>query len=406
MTEQFDVNSLKIYTFGRLKVYHGNTLISDEFGRSKKIWDLFIFLITHRHKQVSPEVIAEALWPDQNYANPSGSLKNLVHRLRKRIDLDSSNNASSLIISNYGCYGWNLNYPYWLDVEVFDRDILEAKKNILQDPELACRHFQKALKLYHGDYLAESTYTDWLLPIRHYYRQLFIESAAQLLDLLKDQKLYGQMLQECKKALFIEHYEEDFHLRYMEALLGEGKTNQAREHYEYVSKLFYNEFGTKPSADLRSLYRAIKQQSDKAELKQTDIRDVLQERDDSSGALYCDPDFFKFLCKLEKRRAAREDRPIHLGLLTFNNLDYQIPTSEQLKDPMYKLNKILSIRLRKGDVYTPWSDGQFAMLLPGTTHEQAETVLDRALKSFEQNYPSEKLVLNSSVHSVIPFEYL
>ncbi len=398
---------IKIYTLGRFMVYKGSEQLSLDHCRSRKLWDLFMYFIAHREKPICPESIAESLWPGQNYENQCSSVKNLVYRLRKRIDHEEMTPPSSFVINVHGCYVWNSKYSYWLDIEVFEKLCLDAQEHIQTDPALACKKYCQATSLYRGDFYSERPYNDWLLPVRHYYRQLYFRAVTKLLLLLREQKLYSQMLEECEKAFKVEHFEEELHLRYIEALLGIGNISQARAHYEYISTLLYKELNARPSPALRALYRNIQEHSDKSgEIVFSDLREMLQERDDCEGAICCEPELFRILYRMERRRAEREDRPIQVGLLTLSSPDYRLPPGKILQESMDIINEILTSSLRKGDVYTLWNDNQFAMLLPGATQEEAEMVIERARGHFMKEGSREDLLLHSSIHPLFPFEHL
>jgi DNA-binding SARP family transcriptional activator len=349
---------LRIYTLGRFVVCRNNEQLSEEHSRSRKLWDLFMYIITQRDKPLAAEIISESLWPEQECENPGSIVKNLIHRLRQKIDLDNTSPKTSLVVNHHGCYKFNPETDYWLDAEEFEALCNEARSYLKSNPAKACTLYQKALDLYKGEYLPESPYSDWLMPTRHYYRQLYIASVAKLLALLKDQHNYTQMLIECEKAFSIEHLEEIFHVRYLEALIGQDEVSRARAHYEYISSLYYKEFGTKPSPALIKLYQAIIKNSEKREDNFSDIADLLQERDQSDGALICEPEVFCVLCRMERRRAEREDRPIHIGVLSLVRSDYRQPDPDHLSNAMDILKDLLLINLRKGDVFACWNNNE------------------------------------------------
>lgn len=399
--------SLRIYTLGRFMVCRGDVRLSSDYGRSRKLWELFMYLITHREKPHSPEAILETLWPDQEYADPSKAIKGIVHRLRQKLDSEIENGSNSTITNSHGCYSWNQDSTCWHDAEEFETLCREARAKAGSDPEAACQHYRQALDLYRGEYLPESPYSDWLLPIRYHYRRLFIDSVLRYMELLKKQKSYNLMIEECEKFIALERFEEEFHLRYIEALLAVKKIAQARSHYEHVSSMFYQEFGAKPSAAMRSLYGAIRKQGMDTEVSFTDVKDILHELDEAEGPLYCEREFFRILCRLEKRRSEREDRPVHIGLLTFAETSGFKTGSYKLKDAMEKLNDALSASLRKGDVFTTWKEEQFAILLPGATREQAGDALKRAMKKLAKDLPAiEEHDLQSTLYPLLSADCL
>ncbi len=341
-----------------------------------------MYIITNRDKPLTPEMIVEELWPGQDYQDAGRVVKNLVHRLRKKIDYSGISNGSSAVINIHGCYRCNRNFNYWLDAEEFDQLCRDARNLAKSDPQQAINRLKQAIELYQGDYLPESPYSDWLMPVRHYYRQLFIQSASKLLKLLMVKKDYAGMLMVCEKVLTLEKHEEELHIFYIEALLGEKKYNRALKHYEYVSALLYREFGTKPSKALRKIYHSIIEQSEKTELQFDDLWNAIKENDYIEGALFCEPAVFRTLCLIEKRKAEREKKPVHIGLLTLiNNNGADDPDQEQ--SCILLLKKVIASNLRKSDVYTGLNDEQCAIILSNTDEQQAKKVLLRIMAEFK-----------------------
>jgi len=396
---------LEIFTLGRFQVRFSGKPIFAEAGRSQKIGELFMYLITHRDRPASPEAILEALWPEQDYANPRNALKVLIHRMKLKLQTNGVSNASLLVNYLYGRYCWNRDLSYYLDVEAFETLCRQARELLPSAPYQAADKYREALALYRGDYLPECLYSDWVLPFRHYYRRLFVRSVSDLLALQKEHQLYSQLLEDCEKALFIDPFDEDLHLRYIEALLEEGKTTQARSHYQQITSLLYQELGAKPSPAMRRIYQTIvKKQEGQRGLNFNDLQKKLQERDRTPGAFLCDPDEFLLLCRLEKRRAEREDSTVHLAFLTLTGPDFQPPAAAQLQVSMEWLKQVLLSSLRRGDVITPWNESQFTLLLPGLSLEQGETVLQRIRGEFTQNPPGKGVILRSGIHPVLPWE--
>lgn len=73
---------------------------------------------------------------------------------------------------------------------------------------------------------------------------------------------------------------------------------------------------------------------------------------------------------------------------------------------MENLKSILTASLRKGDLFTPWNEGQYAVLLPGATRKQAEAILERAGRNFNRHHVREELLLNTGIHPLLPFDRL
>ncbi len=401
---QSDNGILKIYTLGRFQVCLGDQYLFNSVGRSQKLGELLMYLITNRGKHINPETIFETMWPEHDYNDPRNALKNLVYRLKKTFEQMQIPDARSYISYSYGGYGWNTGARYWLDVDVFEALCQDARSLIRLDPFQAAGKYREALSLYHGHYLPECQHCHWVLPKHHFYRRLFIRSVSDLLSFQREQRLFSEMVDDAEWALAIEEFDESIHLSYMEALLEEGKTAQARVHYEYITALNYCESGSKPLPAMQRIYRRIKDQSKKAVFDYKDMRQMLVEKDTGTGALFCDPEIFRLYCRLERRRAERDTRAIQLGLLTLAGPGKNAVPADMIKKAMESLRKVLSVRLRKADIVTPWNDNQFTVLLPGITTEQAENLLERIREDFKAISHVDGLTLRSTVHSFLPSE--
>lgn len=391
-------NSLRIYTLGQFSVYRGPDMISPKSGRLNKSWELFVFLVTFRNKLFPVEVIQESLWPDSDSPDPLKNLKNQVHRLRKALDISPLERGYSSILYSHGCYKWNSEIDHWLDVEIFEDLCQKAAITAGNDPAQAVNQYLQALNLYRGDYLPEFPYSEWVIPIRHYYRRLFLNSVIRLLDLYKAKREFSELARICEKTFIIEQFEEELHLRYMEALIEEGKMSQARDHYQYITALLYREFGAKPSSAMQSLYRRVKISAAERDHGYEDIRELLKDSQENRGALLCDADSFELICRLEQRRAKRESRPLFVATLTLTGPDFRLPPPGELQEAMEKLKRVLLYNLRCGDVVSPWNESQFVILLSGVQSTQAEAILSRLTGLFNKSNPTDMVVPRGSLH--------
>ncbi len=395
---------LKIFTLGRFQLCLGERRLFDHAGRAHKTGDLLMYLITNRGKHIPPDTIMDTIWPEHDYSDPRNVLKNMIYRLKHSFEEIQVPGAKALISYSYGGYGWNVNAPYWLDADAFESLSQVAHGLIKVDPLQAAARYREALALYHGHYLPECQDVHWVLPKRYYYRRLFVRSVSELLAFQKEQRLFSDLVEDAEWALSIESFDESINIFYMEALLEEGKTARARDHYEYITALNYYENGSRPSPAMQKIYKAIQRQSDQAALDFNDLRRMLSEKDADKGPLLCDPDTFRLLCRLEKRRAERDNRPVQLGLLTVMVPGLQTPLPEQLKPATDCLRGILLEKLRRADVISLWNEYQFIVFLPGLAPDQAEALLKRITAAFKDRCLYKDITLKSSVHSFLPPE--
>ena len=396
---------LQVFSLGRFEVYYGKDKLFDETGRYQKLIDLFMFFISHRGKPFYPETILDTLWPEKEYSDPRNVMKNMVYRLKHELEDAGLPEAKSYISFVQGGYMWNSNVPCWIDADAFKALCESAGRMVEKDPFGAIETYREALQIYQGHYLPGIRDDLWVLPIRQSYRQLFLRSISKLMNLQKEYHLFTQMALDCEAFLEIECFDEDLHLFYLEALLGEGKTTQALSHYKYITSLKYNELGAKPSTAMQQVYQAISLHSDKEKPKRSELHELLTEQDSALGAQLCDPKTFHLFFRLEKCRAEREGTPVHMGIISIIGNTSCLPGSTQYTEMVEYLQQLIQTSLRRSDMFSNWDESHFTLLLQGVDIDQAESVLTRIKETFRAKYPNDELCLSSSVHRIMPFQW-
>ena len=217
------------------------------------MWELFKYLISQREKYVQQDTLIELLWPEQEIDDPAHALRTLTYRLRRVFAEELSPEYKVVIIPHRGCYSINKEVPLWLDIVQFEKMCAEAHRLAGEgQTSAAIATYYRALDYYQGDYLPECM-ADWVVPLRTYYRNMYIQNFLELYSLLKESQNFDAAAKACSAALLVVPFEEELHLRQIEALALGGKTSQAREHYEYITRYFTRELGVKPSLDVEEL---------------------------------------------------------------------------------------------------------------------------------------------------------
>ncbi len=396
---------ISIHTFGKFHLQQDEVIVSRNSARSKRMWELFKFLLSHRGKAFSSAAIIEQVWPEREYQDPNLVMRALIYRLRQVLNIkpDQPTLASNIVFSQ-GSYSWEDNTACWIDADIFEELVNEAEAAEKQDQDRAILIYRQALSLYKGEYLPELSYSEWIEPLRTYYHELFIASVLKLLDLLKFKGDHDLIIKVCEQAVGVDYFQENIHLKMIEALIAEGKINRARAHYNEATSAFYREMGIKPSEQMKTMYRLMGVQPGDFELDLNTIQEHLKGKDDRNGAFYCDPDLFRYFYNLERFRVERNGQSILVGLLTLTSKDYSHPDKKRLLKVVQDLEKVTVNSLRKGDIVTRWNESQILMLLPGLNREQAEKVVSRIVNNYEKEYSLQGLILHNKVESLLTIE--
>ncbi len=368
--------SFVIRTLGRFDVIKdGQSLVLSSSG-SKKIWELYKFMLAHREMSFTPEALMDQLWVSEEYSDLRSTLRRQMHRLRRTLfEEECKEHERTLLFSN-GYYRWNDKVSVHLDADSFE-DLIKHGDGLKETaPQNALEVYQTALNLYHGDYLPDCVDQHWVFSIRNHLRRLFLRTVLNVIELLKGKGAYDEILPLCQKAIKIDVYEEAFHLSMMDALLNRGDQKQALEHYEYITGFYYREMGVKPSEEMRGIYKRMLKTQTTVQVDDN-LYEALESNVSMENAFYCEPEVFKSIYELEKRRSQRSGASFSIGVITAVSQRGDTPSQEELRKKQLQLK--LMERLRKGDSLTRWNENQFVVLLPGVDGPLLENVLHRVL---------------------------
>ena len=392
---------ISVKMLGGFTVRMGDQMLYEADGRTKKVWMLIEYLIANRSHDISQEKLIEALWDDEECDAPFNALKNLVYRARKQLAELCPGKKVEFIRFVRNTYSWNNSLDCEVDIEEFERYYHLASDSKYAAEE-HIENYNKAINLYHGEFLPKSSYVNWVVSKSAYYMSLYNESVEQVSLLLMDCDRYDNIIHICEKAVSIYPFEESIHKLLLFAYMKAGKVNKALSHYEYITDLFYKELNVNISDSFRDIYKQLVKGVSTVETDLNIIKDDLKEACDQSGAFYCDYDIFKNIYRLQARSMQRTGQSIHVALITLSDKSGQIPREEVLKVIMPQLKDCIVHSLRKGDTVSMYSAAQYVIILPLTTVEGGEIVMRRIVTRFNQMYKKTNLMLNTRLNAVDP----
>lgn len=389
---------LHIHMLGECTLSYQDKTLDEQTLRSKKIWTLLEYLITFRNKSISQNELIELIYPEEKSDNPGNALKTLLHRTRCALEELGFSNGKATIIQRRGSYLWNPELDLDVDVDHFEALCSQAEST--EDPEARLGCYMEAAALYKGDFLPKSALEPWVVPINTYYHTLYLRIVHDAVALLAQRQQNSDIVHLCQKAIGIDPYDEFLYYHLIQALIDMKRPQAAMIQYENMTRLFYSEFGVTPSKELQALYKELVKTSNSVETDLSIIKESLREKDEKAGAFYCEYEFFKDIYQLEVRSAARSGATVHLCLLTVSVPSGSMPPVKSLNNAMEKLSACIRGSLRRGDVYTRYSVCQFMILLPMTTYENGEMVLDRIKRRFRRENPRSTLLLNTDLQAI------
>lgn len=266
--------------------------------------------------------------------------------------------------------------------------------------------YEKAITLYSGEFLPKSSYLDWVIGKSAYYASLYLDCVQDLIPLYNQVNDYEKTVLLCEAAIVHCPYEENIH---QALLVSYGKTRQKKRaiaHYQHISEVFYDEFGIQLSDETTKIYKDIIKEMHNVELDLAVILEDLKEAGEKPGAFFCDYNIFKQIYQLQARSVRRTGLSIHVALLTLTDRHGNIPSTSSLKMGMKRLKDCVVGSLRKGDVVSPYSAAQLVIMLPLTTYEDGNMVLNRIAKKFDGLQQNMMLRLHSRLSALAPIDLI
>jgi len=394
---------LEIRMLGEFSIKNGNADISGTINRSKRLRTLFAFLITNNHREVSQDELIDILWPDENIENPANTLKTILHRARTAVAALGVENAHSYISYRRGAYSWTPDEPCFVDIHEFDRLCSFGEKSG-KDNAGRIENLVNAIELYKGDYLPKNSLDHWVVPLFSYYRTKFATAVHDTTTYFASVGRHEDIIPLCQKGIIIDPYEEYFHQTLILAYVATGRQQQAMEHYDYVTALFFNKFGVNPSPQLTALYREVVKSSQKTEANLRVIIQDLREEQAGAGCFYCEYEPFRTIYQLEARAAARSGQVVYICLLTLSSAQDEQIKNKAFTKAMTKLKETITLTLRHGDLFTRYSVNQYLVMLPTTSFESSDRVIKRIADTYRRENPRSPVVLTYMLHPVVPPE--
>ncbi len=395
---------LQVKMFGEFSIRLGDQILTDDISRIKKVWMLIEYLLINRRSAISQDKLIEILWNDEGSDNPVGALKNLVYRARTVLKTLDDVNGAEMIQYATNSYGWNDEIPVVIDAEEFEtlgREAAEAT-----DENVKVEKYRRAINLYHGTFLPKSSYAEWVMFKSTHYATLYNDYALRAAEILHQQCRYEDLVALCEQAVEYDQFDERIHRYLMEGYAGTGQNNRALAHYNYITNLFYKEFGVSLSEETKRQHKTLVEAFHNLEMDLSIIRDELKETYiQNKGAYFCDDyEVFKNIYRVQARMITRTGLSIHLGMITLVDHEGNIPAKEVLQPTMQRLTECVLGGLRRGDIVWRYSPSQIVVMLPMATYENSKKVINRLVLDFRKANKRNDVELRTMVCLVEPVD--
>jgi DNA-binding SARP family transcriptional activator len=364
-------------------------------SRANKSWLLLAVLLCSRGRPVSKKKLLENLWLNDkcDVSNLDNSLRITLHRSRALLDALWPGAGKDLIITKGTEYSWNWKYKTLIDVERFE-ELCSTKIN----RKASIDNIMAALELYDAEFLQNYSSELWVLTLREHYHKLYTSAAKEAVKKAYTDERGKEIADYCRRVLEADPYNEKLAQILMDQLGLLGDHVGVKDVYEKLFHSFVNDLDRFPSEETKEAYARNSYIKGGESFNMETVIQQLMEDDTLPGALQCNFDYFKFLCRAEIRDLQRTKGTSHVALITVSTDDKKLKNSKKYVALIEHLGTRIKSYLRRGDAFAQCTSSQYVLLLPRANYENSCMVCRRCIGAFKCAYPETKLKISFSVH--------
>ncbi|MCI8585488.1 MAG: hypothetical protein HFI92_06245 [Lachnospiraceae bacterium] len=366
MTER----KLWVKMFGGFSAGYGEEVLTFGRQRDSKFRQLFQILMTRPGQGFSKREIAKCLYGQEEVEDPNASLNNTIFRLRKYLETSPLPSGDYLVL-NEGVLRFDGGIAVDSDVWNFENAAWKFEKE--QDAGIKAELCRKACSLYQGEFLPWLSNEQWVIEKSCGYQKVYFRMLKYLLHYLKEEGDYRSMESVSARAAELYPY-GGWEIWRIESLIALGRRKEAEETYQKTTA-YVQETGGFLSKKQQERFRKIGARIRQPEGTEEDIGKCLMEPAPGQGAYACTLPGFSDCFRMLKRVMVRGGRGFSLILCTILDASgHPVSDREYSEKQEKKLCASFRKHLRKGDVYTKYSDSQYLLLCIGAKRENVADI--------------------------------
>jgi len=249
------VNQLNIKLFGKFSIEFEKQVLRG--FDSRKVQELFFYLLMYRDRPHSRETLASLLWKENSTSQSKKYLRQALWQLQNALQKQAQSNEQSLLLIEAEWIQINPQAHISLDVESFEK-AYEAARGLrgreLNAPQLHA--LERAARLYEADLLS-GWYQDWCLYERERLENMCLAILDKLMAYCEAHGNYEAGLIYGTRILNFDCARERTHRRIMRLYYLSGDRTAALRQYTRCAEALDEELSVKPAKLTEELYAIV-----------------------------------------------------------------------------------------------------------------------------------------------------
>lgn len=115
--------------------------------------------------------------------------------------------------------------------------------------------YEEAVSLYHGDYLEEYAFEDWIVTEREHLKLLYTRTLFEMADIYAGQSRYLEAAETLEKVPYSEVSDDQFLYNLTNYYILGGNRGKAIKRFKHYRSIMVSELGTEPAPAIAALIK-------------------------------------------------------------------------------------------------------------------------------------------------------
>ncbi len=245
-----EVATLDVYLFGGFQLQSKGATLTPIASRTGRL--LLAYLLTHRERAQTRDLLIGRLWPDTDETKARRRLSQALWHIQNVLGPIAG--PEPVLVATPSTIRFNPRSDTWIDVAEFEERLLAASAATTQSAEL--EHLRRVVELYRGDFMA-GFYDEWIYQYQGPLREDYVGALDRLARMCKSMGAYEEALGYAHQMVVQNPLHEPAHREVMRLSYLLGRHNEALFQYERLTTLLLDEMDAGPDPESAALQEEI-----------------------------------------------------------------------------------------------------------------------------------------------------